>query len=74
MMHVRLITGRPELVVVKDNESYTAELLTVKEIIRRVTAVQPQDRPTAEWILEKLRPLAKVYLVQITSGIMVRIV
>ena len=67
MMHVRLITGRPELVVVRDNESDTPEILTVKEIIRRAAAVRPQDRPTVESIIEMLKPM------RITSGIMVKI-
>ncbi len=67
MMHVRLTTGRPQLVVVRDNGSDTAEILTVKEIIRRATAVRPEDRPTVESIIEMLKPM------RITSGIRVNI-
>ncbi len=60
VMHVRLITGRPTLVVVRDNATDIAAILTVKKIIRRATAVRPEDRPTAEWIVEMLKPLDKV--------------
>ena len=67
VMHVRLTTGRPQLVVVRDNGSDTAEILTVKEIIRRATAVRPEDRPTVESIIEMLKPM------RITSGIRVNI-
>ena len=67
VMHVRLTTGRPQLVVVRDNASDTPEILTIKKIIRRATTVRPEDRPTAEWIVEMLKPT------QITSGIMVKI-
>ncbi len=56
VMHVRLTTGRPELVVVRDNESDTAKIMTVKKIIRRATTVRPEDRPTVEWIVEMLSP------------------
>ncbi len=60
VMHVRLITGRPELVVVMHNTTDIADILTVKEIIRRATAVRPEDRPTAEWVVQKLKRLPKV--------------
>ena len=67
VMHVRLTTGRPQLVVVRDNATDIADILTVKEIIRQATAVRPEDRPTVEWIVEMLKPR------RITSGIMVNI-
>ena len=60
VMHVRLITGRPKLVVVRDNKTDIAAILTVKKIIRQATAVRPEARPIAEWILKMLKPLAKV--------------
>ncbi len=67
MMHVRLTTGKLRLVVVRDNESDTPEILTIKKIIRRATAVWPKERPTVEWIVKMLTPT------QFTSGIMVKI-
>ncbi len=60
IMHVRLTTGRPELVVIRDRVMDDREIHTIKEIIRQATAVRPEDRPAAEWIVEKLRPLAEV--------------
>ncbi len=60
MMYNRLTSGRPELVVVTDKAGDNAEIQTVKELIRRATAVRPEDRPTAAWILQQLRTLVKV--------------
>ncbi len=63
VMHVRLATGKPQLTVVRDNASDTPEILTIKKIIRRATAVRPEDRPTADWIVQKLTPLTKVNII-----------
>ncbi len=60
VMHVRHTSGRPELVVVRDKEMDDPDIVTVKEIIRQATAVKPEGRPTAAWIVEWLKPLAKV--------------
>ena len=65
VMHVRRQTGRPELVVVTDKVGDNAEIQTVKELIRRATAVRPEDRPTAAWILQQLNIVVKV--LQITE-------
>ncbi len=63
VMHVRRQTGRPELVVVTDKVGDNAEIQTVKELIRRATAVRPEDRPTAAWILQQLNTVFKVLLI-----------
>ena len=65
VMHVRRQTGRLELVVVTDKAGDNIEVRIVKELIRRATAVRPEDRPSAAWILKKLNSLVKV--IQIPS-------
>ena len=55
MMYNRLKKGRPELVVVTDKVGDNAEIQTVKELIRRATAVRPEDRPTAAYVLMVLQ-------------------
>ena len=54
-MYYRLTSGRPELVVVIDKAGDNAEIQTVKELIRRATAVRPEDRPTAAYVLMVLQ-------------------
>ncbi len=59
-MYNRMMSRRPELVVVTDKVGDNAEIQTVKELIRRATAVRPEDRPTATSLLQQLRTLVKV--------------
>ncbi len=50
-------SGKPQLIVVQENQTDTIEIQTAKEIIRQATAFNPKERPTAKNIVEKFEAL-----------------
>ncbi len=60
VMYIRLTTGKHELVVVQDRVWDNAVVQTVKQLIRQATAIKPEDRRSAAWILQQLKLFAKV--------------
>ncbi len=56
-LHYRQRYNQPALILVKDNEEDEASLKIVKEIIRRATRLNSEERPTSREISEELKQL-----------------